>query len=162
MASYMIIEIQVHDPSLYQRYVDAVPDIVGRYGGRYLARGGRVTSLSDEWQPERVILLEFDHQGAARRLLPFGRLRHDRTVARGVDTVSGHHRRGLPVLTGTPVRFGAGTAPNTARERLIPLHAGRVSQRRRTPVRRRKSKMAPLDTMIEPRAAHGGTTGCPG
>ena len=60
MASYMIIEIQVHDPSLYQRYVDAVPDIVGRYGGRYLARGGRVTSLSDEWQPERVILLEFD------------------------------------------------------------------------------------------------------
>jgi uncharacterized protein (DUF1330 family) len=56
---YMIIQVQVHDPELYGRYVDAVPAIVARYGGRYLVRGGEVTCLSEEWRPERVIVLEF-------------------------------------------------------------------------------------------------------
>lgn len=60
MAVYMIIEIEVRDEVLYSKYIDAVPEVVSRYGGRYLARGGRVTPLSERWCPERVILLEFD------------------------------------------------------------------------------------------------------
>jgi uncharacterized protein (DUF1330 family) len=56
---YMIVQVQVHDPGLYRRYVDAVPEVVARYGGRYLVRGGAVTCLSDGWRPERVIVLEF-------------------------------------------------------------------------------------------------------
>jgi len=33
---------------------------VSRHGGRYLARGGKITPSAGCWHPERVILIEFD------------------------------------------------------------------------------------------------------
>ncbi len=59
MSVYMIIESKVKDPDRYREYQSKVPGIIARYGGRYLARGNRVTALSEDWKPERVILLEF-------------------------------------------------------------------------------------------------------
>ncbi|MBP8305098.1 MAG: DUF1330 domain-containing protein [Phycisphaerae bacterium] len=59
MAAYMIIESKAKNPETYQQYIARVPEIVARYGGRYLARGGRVLPLMGGWTPERVILLEF-------------------------------------------------------------------------------------------------------
>jgi uncharacterized protein (DUF1330 family) len=59
MTVYMIIESTIMDPERYRAYTEKVPGIVARFGGRYLARGQGVTALSGNWQPERVILLEF-------------------------------------------------------------------------------------------------------
>jgi uncharacterized protein (DUF1330 family) len=60
MSVYMIVEITVKNSELYSRYVEQVPQVVDKYGGRYLIRGGRATSLSGNWNPERIILLEFE------------------------------------------------------------------------------------------------------
>jgi uncharacterized protein (DUF1330 family) len=60
MPVYLIIEITVIDPEVYAEYVDQVPTVVEKYGGRYLVRGGGVTPLSGGWQPERIIVVEFD------------------------------------------------------------------------------------------------------
>jgi uncharacterized protein (DUF1330 family) len=60
MPVYMIIEIQVLDQALYEEYVAQVPDIIGRYGGRYLVRGGTITPLSHTWHPERIVVIEFE------------------------------------------------------------------------------------------------------
>jgi uncharacterized protein (DUF1330 family) len=60
MPVYLIIEITITDPEMYSRYVGKVFDIVSGYGGRYLARGGKITPLSGNWQPQRIILIEFD------------------------------------------------------------------------------------------------------
>lgn len=60
MAVYLIVEIGIKDLGTYSRYVDRVSDIVQRHGGRYLVRGGKITPLSGDWQPERIILVEFD------------------------------------------------------------------------------------------------------
>lgn len=59
MSVYMIIESQVRDAALYGQYIQSVAPMVERYGGRYLVRGGKVTPLGSEWNPERVIILEF-------------------------------------------------------------------------------------------------------
>jgi uncharacterized protein (DUF1330 family) len=59
MSVYMIIESKVKDAEKYGQYIARVPEIVARYGGRYLVRGGRVTPLMGGWRPERMILLEF-------------------------------------------------------------------------------------------------------
>ncbi|MCD6319928.1 MAG: DUF1330 domain-containing protein [Candidatus Desulfofervidaceae bacterium] len=32
-----------------------VPEIISKYGGRYLTRGGKITPLSGNWNPERII-----------------------------------------------------------------------------------------------------------
>jgi uncharacterized protein (DUF1330 family) len=56
----MIIDIEIKDRAVYAEYVDRVRAIVKGYGGRYLVRGGDVTPLSDNWRPERIVVIEFD------------------------------------------------------------------------------------------------------
>lgn len=56
---YMIIEIEIKDNESYSKYLKKVPPIVKKYGGRYLARGGEITSITGNWNPERIILIEF-------------------------------------------------------------------------------------------------------
>ena len=36
-----------------------VPEIVARYGGRYLVRGGEAKPLEGDWSPHRIVILEF-------------------------------------------------------------------------------------------------------
>ena len=59
MPAYVFANIKVDDPIAYQRYVQVVPGTIGKYGGRYLARGGRVEVLEGDLQPGRTIILEF-------------------------------------------------------------------------------------------------------
>ena len=66
MPAYMIIEVEVLDRETYARYVAQVRDVVERHGGRYLARGGKAIPFSGNWNPERVILIEFDSARQAR------------------------------------------------------------------------------------------------
>ena len=60
MSVYVVIEIKILDRDIYAHYIERVPLIVKKYGGRYLARGEQITVLSGDWHPERIILLEFD------------------------------------------------------------------------------------------------------
>ena len=60
MSVYMMAQICIQDSDTYFEYVDGASEIIRKYGGRYLVRGGKVTPLSGDWEPERVILIEFD------------------------------------------------------------------------------------------------------
>ena len=40
MPAYVIADITVHDPELYEDYRRQVPSVIERYGRRYLVRGG--------------------------------------------------------------------------------------------------------------------------
>ncbi len=60
MTVHIVLDIKVLNKDTYAEYVRIVPPIVKKFGGRYLARGGKITTIEGTWQPERVILLEFD------------------------------------------------------------------------------------------------------
>jgi len=60
MSVYMIIEIKINERKLYAEYITKVPEVIAKYGGRYLARTGKVTPLSGNWNPERIIIIEFE------------------------------------------------------------------------------------------------------
>ena len=60
MAAYLIIEIEIKDEARYSQYIQKVRDVIIRYGGKYLARGGEIISLSRDWSPQRIVLVEFD------------------------------------------------------------------------------------------------------
>ena len=60
MPAYVIVEVKVTDPLLYQEVIRLTPPTVAAYGGKYLARGGHCEVLSGDWQPERLIILEFE------------------------------------------------------------------------------------------------------
>lgn len=59
MAAYVIADIDITDPTAYEEYRQKVPATIARYGGRYLARGGRVEPLEGGWSPKRIAMLEF-------------------------------------------------------------------------------------------------------
>ena len=59
MAAYVIGEIEVTDPALYEEYRKQVPAVVQKYGGRFVVRGGKVEPLEGGWAPKRLVALEF-------------------------------------------------------------------------------------------------------
>jgi len=46
MTVYVLIDITIIDEALYTEYVDSVYDVVIQHGGRYLVRGGNITSVA--------------------------------------------------------------------------------------------------------------------
>ena len=48
MAAYVLAQLDVHDPETFKRYREKVAPLVETFGGRYLVRGGEVTTLEGE------------------------------------------------------------------------------------------------------------------
>lgn len=67
MAAYIIVETDIRDPEQYEFYKQAAPGAVTAGGGRFIARGGELAVLEGDWQPKRLVLLEFDDLEAAKR-----------------------------------------------------------------------------------------------
>ena len=67
MPAYVIIETDIHDPEQYELYKQATPAAVAAYGGRFIVRGGQLAVLEGDWQPKRLVLLEFPDLDAAKR-----------------------------------------------------------------------------------------------
>lgn len=60
MASYIIVDVQVTNPTMYEQYRKSVLPTLEAYGGRFLVRGGAAENLEGDWKPNRVVVLEFD------------------------------------------------------------------------------------------------------
>jgi uncharacterized protein (DUF1330 family) len=59
MPAYVIVEIEVTNPEGYATYREQAPSIVAAYGGKYIVRGGALDVLEGDWQPKRLVILEF-------------------------------------------------------------------------------------------------------
>jgi uncharacterized protein (DUF1330 family) len=67
MPAYVIVDIDVIDPERYEQYKAATPATIAAADGRFLVRGGAVTILEGNWQPSRLVVLEFEDLTAAER-----------------------------------------------------------------------------------------------
>lgn len=67
MAAYVIAEVNVTDPQLYDQYRKLVPATVEKYGGRFAVRGGAVETKEGGWSPSRLVVLEFPTMEQARK-----------------------------------------------------------------------------------------------
>lgn len=62
---YWIGHVSVRDPQAYRGYVEANSDVVARFGGRFLVRGGAFERREGEAR-ERHVVIEFPDMEAAR------------------------------------------------------------------------------------------------
>jgi uncharacterized protein (DUF1330 family) len=67
MPAYIIVETDIHDPEQYERYKAASPGAVAAGGGKFVARGGELTVLEGDWNPNRIVILEFPDLESAKR-----------------------------------------------------------------------------------------------
>src|SRR5215212_10650442 len=69
MPAYVIVDIEITDPVGYEEYKRHASDTVFKYGGEYMARGGKAEVLEGEWQPNRIVILKFASADRAKQWL---------------------------------------------------------------------------------------------
>ena len=69
MSAYVVIEIVVKNPEGYEEYKVLAPPAIAAYGGKYIARGGKAEKLEGSWQPNRIVILEFESVEKAKQWL---------------------------------------------------------------------------------------------
>jgi uncharacterized protein (DUF1330 family) len=57
---YFFVEVEIADPTAYEAYRTAVPDIISAHGGRILVRGGNPQALDGALPQRRRVIVEFD------------------------------------------------------------------------------------------------------
>ena len=67
MPAYVIVETDITDLEHYEQYKAASPGAIAAGGGRFLVRGGELAVLEGDWQPSRLVVLEFEDLAAAKR-----------------------------------------------------------------------------------------------
>ncbi len=68
MPAYLLADVAPHDMDAYRAsgYLEAVVRVAAEYGGRYLARGGEMLRLEGDWQPRRMVIIEFPNMAQLR------------------------------------------------------------------------------------------------
>ena len=65
MKAYVIALEAIHDEAMFADYRKQVPDTLVPFGGQFIARGGKWTTLEGEWPHPRTVIIEFPSREAA-------------------------------------------------------------------------------------------------
>jgi uncharacterized protein (DUF1330 family) len=64
MPAYVIFDVDIKDPARYQEFMTGVKPALEQAGAKYLARGGSHKVHEGDWQPRRIVLIEFPSMAA--------------------------------------------------------------------------------------------------
>lgn len=59
MAAYVIVDVSYYDHKAKEEYQKLTPATVAAFDGKFIVRGGQTTTLEGDWQPERIVVIEF-------------------------------------------------------------------------------------------------------
>jgi uncharacterized protein (DUF1330 family) len=93
MSTYLIVDLDVHDPEAFAAYRARVGDFIERHGGECLARGGHTEVHEGDFVPHRVVVFRFPDRESIHRFYAdpeyreLAKIRHAsaRTIAFSVD-----------------------------------------------------------------------------
>ena len=57
--AYIVVQAEVTNPQRYAEYAKLSPGIIAKYGGKFLARGGKTVTLEGPPAENRVVVIEF-------------------------------------------------------------------------------------------------------
>jgi uncharacterized protein (DUF1330 family) len=57
--AYVVVQVEVSNPQQYGEYMKLSPGIIEKFGGRFVARGGRTVTLEGPPAQGRVVIVEF-------------------------------------------------------------------------------------------------------
>jgi uncharacterized protein (DUF1330 family) len=69
VAAYVIVDLEIIDPSGFEEYKKRVVPLVEKYGGKYIVAGGQVETVEGDWKPKRIVILEFESMQRAKEWL---------------------------------------------------------------------------------------------
>tara|TARA_B100001250_G_C19357347_1_gene596092 strand:- start:68 stop:367 length:300 start_codon:yes stop_codon:yes gene_type:complete len=66
MSAYIVAQVNINDPEQYKKYTAVTPGVIKKYGGRFVVRGGDVSTLEGDHEDARWVVLEFEDAEAAK------------------------------------------------------------------------------------------------
>jgi len=66
MAAYLIANVDIRDSEKIKEYLKATPAIIRQFGGKFLVRGGDFEICEGDWNPKRLVVVEFESMQKAR------------------------------------------------------------------------------------------------
>ena len=66
MKAYVIVEVNIHDQDLYEEYKKLTPETIAAFDGKFIVRGAKSESLEGDWNPGRMVVLEFPSKERAK------------------------------------------------------------------------------------------------
>ena len=67
MSAYLIANVDIKDVEKFKEYLKATPQIIKKYRGKFLARGGDFEVYEGNWNPKRLVLIEFESMQKAKQ-----------------------------------------------------------------------------------------------
>ena len=67
MPAYLIANVEIKDTERMNDYLKATPAIIKKYGGKFLVRGGEFEIYEGNWDPKRLVLVEFESMQKAKQ-----------------------------------------------------------------------------------------------
>ena len=86
MSAYCIVDVDIHDPEQYREYMRRAQPVIEAAGGRYLARGGHHKVLEGDWEPHRLVIVEFPSVAAAEAFYGSDDYREAMAIRQGCAT----------------------------------------------------------------------------
>jgi uncharacterized protein (DUF1330 family) len=59
MPAYLLVQVSIEHPEGYARYMQETPEVIRKYGGKFLVRGGNPQLLEGDPNSQRTVILEF-------------------------------------------------------------------------------------------------------
>ena len=59
MSAYVIFDVEISDLDRYQDFMNGVKPALEEAGAKYLSRGGAHKVYEGDWEPRRIVLVEF-------------------------------------------------------------------------------------------------------
>ena len=66
MPASLIYDAVVTDPQQYDQYKALTPVAIAAYDGKFVVRGGKHESVEGDWNPNRMVMVEFPSYERAR------------------------------------------------------------------------------------------------
>ena len=69
MNGYLILDLSIKNIDSFMEYIEKIPEFIKKHGGRYIVQGVEPEVMEGDWQPERVVVLEFPSKEKAKEFL---------------------------------------------------------------------------------------------
>ena len=66
MKAYIVVDVNVTNPTLYEDYKKLTPASLVPFDGKFIVRGGVAETIEGEWQPGRFVIIEFPSKQKAK------------------------------------------------------------------------------------------------
>lgn len=88
MNAYLILDLAIHDLERFSEYIEKIPEFIKKHSGRYVVQGVEPSVMEGDWEPQRVVVIEFPTSDHAKTFLKdpeaqeLFKLRHSTTTSK--------------------------------------------------------------------------------